>query len=363
MHIKVEHQKFKEALELVARVSTKHVTLPVLQCVLLDASQNTLTIKATNLEIGIEATIDTTETEPGTVAVPAHTLLATISLITQRTITIKLEGETLKVFGGGSSSKINTVSHEEFPTIPKLTEKPQELNGKTFAAGVKTVAFAASQSSIKPELGSVYIFQKKEHSLTFVATDSFRLMEKTAPQQGILFEDAILIPQRNALELARVCEVVEQNPKLHVAENQCALTFDNIYITSRLTSGNFPDYEQIIPKEYKTHATLLTKDLSQSLKKTNIFLNKYMQLTFTITERDITLSAQSGEVGSTEEALNASVEGEEITLNFNQRYITEAIPYIVDDSVTLHFAGIGRPMVMESVHDRSLRYLVMPMNK
>ena len=88
-----------------------------------------------------------------------------------------------------------------------------------------------------------------------------------------------------------------------------------------------------------------------------------MQLTITISGGTFTLSAQSGDAGATTESIQAHVEGEDIVLNFNQRYINEGIPHILDESILLKCAGIGRPMIIENVHDKSLRYLVMPMNK
>jgi DNA polymerase-3 subunit beta len=363
MHIVVSTDEFRKILETASRVSTKHVTLPVLQCVLLAAEKESLAVKATNLEIGIEGSVPANITKAGTIAVPAQTLLQTINLINQKKTTLKTNGNTLTIEGGNSTTEIKSIASDEFPHIPQITENKQIINGKLFASGIQTTAFTASQSSIKPELGSVYIFQKKGHSLTFVATDSFRLMEKTVPQQGLVFSESILIPHKNALELARVIEDVEDEVTLCINENQCALKTPNIYITSRLTNGTFPDYEQIIPKEYATNATILTSDLVHALKKTNIFLNKFMQVTLSVTKTSIILSSESSEVGTTKESINASVDGEPITLNFNQRYISEVMGHIVDDSVTLNFAGIGRPMVLESVHDRSLRYLVMPMNK
>ena len=138
---------------------------------------------------------------------------------------------------------------------------------------------------------------------------------------------------------------------------------NGVYITSRLTSGSFPDYEQIIPKEYTTHVTLLKNDLAQTFKKTNIFLNKFLQVGLHVTTNSLTVSANSGEIGTTTDSVKAQTQGEDLTLNFNQRYISEPLGYITDDSIILHFAGIGRPLVIEGLNDRSLRYLVMPMNK
>ncbi|NCN52725.1 DNA polymerase III subunit beta [Candidatus Parcubacteria bacterium] len=362
MHITVDHIKLQNLLERVARVSTKHLTLPALQCVLLDVKENTLTIRATNLEIGIEGTIAVDVKEEGTVSVIAQTFLQIVSLISQKDVTLHTEGDVLIVETKTSRTTIHTITAQDFPHIPKVEGKGQVIKGTIFANAVKTAAFAASQSSIKPELGSVYVFQKKEHTLTCVATDSFRLVEKTVSQQNVVLEEGILIPAKNALELARLCDSQDDDPMLYITENQCALQFENIYITSRLTSGTFPDYAQIIPKEFVSHSTLLTQDLQNALKKTSIFLNKFMQLTIAASAQNLTLTSK-GDVGTTTEKTPASLEGDEISLNFNQRYIADILGYITDESITIHFAGTGRPIIIESVHDKSLRYLVMPMNK
>jgi len=363
MHTTVIHKELLKTLEYVARVSVKHVTLPVLQCVQLEVKDAILTIRATNLEIGVEGTLSVKEKkEEGVVVVPATLFLQTVSFLDQREVELVTEGDVLLVKTPTSESKIATVSGEDFPRIQKIGADGQSIKGKVFALGVKTSVFAASQSSIKPELGSVYVYQKKEHTLTFVATDSFRLVEKTVSQQNVVLENGILIPYKNAIELARICDLSDEDPVLCITENQCALTFPHMYITSRLVTGTFPDYESIIPKEYTTHTTLLATDLQNALKKTNVFLNKFLRLTLEVTKKELVLTSKSDE-GETRQRVQVSIEGEEIILNFNQRYVQDIMPHIIDESLVIHFTGIGRPMVIESVHDRSLRYLVMPMNK
>lgn len=364
MHTTLDKNELLAQLELAAKVSTKHATLPVLQCVLLTAVDQTLKISATNLEIGFEVAIKAKVEEEGVIAVYASTLTQTIQYIQSKEVTLKIEDTVLVVESSGSETTIKSIPHDEFPTIPRLSSKGQVLQKELFALGIKTAAFSASVSSIKPELGSVCITQKKEHTLTFVATDSFRLMEKTVPQKGVILEESLLIPYKNALELARVCEVKEGEVTLMVAENQCALQFsDGVYLTSRLTNGSFPDYTQIIPKEFASHTTVVKNDLHHAFKKTNIFLNKFMQVTLATTKDSVTVSANSGEVGTTTESIRAQSEGEDLTISFNQRYLAEPLQHINDESIVLHFAGIGRPLVIEGVNDRSVRYLVMPMNK
>lgn len=361
----VESQKLRQALELVARVSTKHVTLPVLQCVLIKDSKEKLTLTTTNLEIAVEVEVAKKEGEIDTVAVPAQHFLQLVQLIQKPQVQLSVEEGVLKVDGGrGSVAHLKSMPHEEFPSLPRVEGEGGELEGVSFTYGVRAAAFAASLSSIKPELGSVHIHQKREHTLSFVATDSFRLMEKTVTQKGVVLENSLLLPQKNALEIARICESVEENPTLHRDENQCAFSFPSgVYVTSRLTTGNFPDYEQIIPKEYSTTLTLLKADLVNAMKKTNIFLNKFSQVRFQIGEQHLTVSADSGEVGTVTESVPATIEGEELSLSFNQRYITDALPYFPEESIMLRCAGVGRPMVITGVNDGTVRYLVMPMNK
>lgn len=363
MHITITHTTLKEMLDLVSRISTKHITLPILQCVIISAKKDEgVHIRATNLEIGIEGTIPAKVIEEGEIAVNAQTLLQIISLISQKEVELYVTDGLLTIKTPTSKSSINISNANDFPTIPQVENDGITINGKNFAHGIKTAAFAASPSSIKPELGSVYVFQKKEHSLTFVATDSFRLVEKTVPMQGLVFDKGILIPYKNALELARVCDLYEEEPELIINENQCVLKFKQVTITSRLTAGNFPDYEQIIPKEYSVHITLLTNDLVSALRKTNIFLNKFMQLSLIVAEGTLTLSSK-GDVGTTEEKVTISQEGNDISLNINQKYLQEILGHVQDDSIVIHFTGLGRPLVLESVYNKSLRYLIMPMNR
>lgn len=364
MKINISQTDLIHSLELISRVSTKHVTLPVLQCVLITTKENSVTFTATNLEISIEVTKPATVLEAGTVAVVATTLLQSVQYMQKKEVTLRSEDGVVVVETGSGTTKINTMPHEEFPTIAHLAGGGEKIKAASFALGVRTVSFAASVSSIKPELGSVFIQQKKEHSLTFVATDSFRLMEKTVPAQGYVLPQSLLIPQKNAQELARVCEVLQSDPTLTITDNQCAMAFsEGVYMTSRLVAGTFPDYEQIIPKEYATHTTLLKQDLMQVFKKTQIFLNKFLQVTIAVTGSSLTVSSQNGEVGATTDAVRAETEGGDLTLNFNQQYVLDPLAHIHDDSVVLHFAGIGRPLVIQGVGDASLRYLVMPMNK
>lgn len=364
MEITIPHKEILTALELVGRISSKHITLPVLQCIKLEANKDGINIQATNLEISINIPMLGTVVEEGEVAIPTQIFLQSIQFISQKEITLRTEDNVLQLETEETKTSIKTFSTEEFPSVKQLQGEELQIQAAGFSQGIKSVAFAASQTSIKPELGSVFIQQKKEHSLTFVATDSFRLMEKTVSQKGLVFENSIMIPQKNAIELARICDAVAEDPVFITNENQCALKFPNgVYVSSRLVTGNYPDYAQIIPKEFSSHATILKEDLLKSFKKTSIFLNKFRQVSLLVTKGNLTISSQNSDIGHTTNSLKAQVEGDDITLNFNQQYIMDPLSHMVDDSIKLSFAGVGRAVIMQGVSDKNMRYLVMPMNK
>ena len=366
MYTTINKDELVKTLGLINRVSTKQTTLPVLQCVLLECVDGQLNFKVTNLEIGVETKIKADTETSGTLAVPTNTLLQTVLSSPDREIVLRGDRKTLIVEWGKSSSGIKTMAFDDFPHLPDISDggDGQVIKGDLFALGIKTVAFATAVSSIKPELGSVYVLQKKEHTLTFVATDSFRLMEKTIPQKGVVLSEPILIPQKNALEIAKLCEAIEEDPVLRVNENLCTLSFSSgTNVTSRLTNSSFPDYNAIIPKEYVAHSVVLKADFAGALKKAGIFINKFSQTTLDVSEQTITISATNDEVGTTTDSISATNEGEEVKLNFNQNYLNDPLNHINDDSLAIHLAGVARPLVMEGVSDKTLRYLVMPMNR
>lgn len=365
MWVELKREDLHRALELTARISTKHHSLPVLSCILFEVENETLSLRATNLEVGITVSVPAKVKEKGVAAIPAQLLLQTVTLLSHPTITLKLEGDVVIIETHSSKTKIKTLPADEFPKIAKIEGKTQQLEGKLFSLGIKTVAFSVSQSAIKPELGSINVYQKQPHSLTFVGTDSFRLAEKTLPAKTLTLTNRLLIPQKNALELSRVIDFLIEDPVLLYTESQIALSFPSgVYITSRLVEANFPDYEQIIPKEYQTYATILSGDFLHALKKTNIFTNKFLQVTLAVSGKgELLLRSENTDTGTTEESIKAEVEGNDLTVSFNQQYLADPLQHVSDESVILSFAGIGRPLVLSGVSDKTFRYLVMPMNK
>lgn len=366
MKLEVNKDKLLKAISRADKITGKNTSLSVLSCIVLETKESKLEIKSTNLELGISLLIPAKVMKEGIVAIPANIFVSYINnLGTDENLVLEKNDNILMVTGKKSETKINTLPTEDFPPIPKVgDEKSCKIASTELVGGLKSVWYAASLSSMKPELSSVYVYPN-DGDLTFVATDSFRLAEK---KTGVRIDDfeSILIPQRNVSEIIRIFDGLEDEVKISFGDNQASFEIEGvIYLVSRVVDGSFPDYKQIIPKEDKTEVTVLKNDLFNTLKISNLFSDNFNQVNFKInSESDIfETTSKNSEKGETRNTIPSTIRGESIDINFNQKYINDSFSSIVPESIVLKFNGSGKPVVIRGVGDKSFMYLVMPLNK
>ncbi|MSR71614.1 MAG: DNA polymerase III subunit beta [Candidatus Taylorbacteria bacterium] len=366
MRIECLKEKLQLAISSAERVTGKNLTLPILSCIELKAHSNILTIRATNLDLGLEINIPVKITEEGTVAVPGGVLNSFLSnLANDKNVTLETKDQNLIVSTSFSSTVIKTFPSDDFPTIPSVEkDKSFIVSGKDFARGLKSVWYSSAVSSMKPELSSVFIYIDDE-TMVFAATDSFRLAEKKIKVKKGKEMPQLLIPFKNVPEIIKTTDVNNGDIEIFSNKNQLAVSFGGTYLTSRIIDGVFPDYKQIIPKESKTEAIILKQDLINALKISNIFSDKFHQLNVKVTSslKKLELKTKNADVGESINLIQAAIKGEDIEINFNYKYIADCFQSIDADSVSLQFNGLNRPMVIRGVSDRSFMYLVMPMNR
>ncbi|KND47980.1 MAG: DNA polymerase III, beta subunit [Parcubacteria bacterium C7867-006] len=366
MNIECIKDKLSYAVAKAERITSKNITLPVLSCILLEAENSTLTIKSTNLDLGLEISIPVKVNTPGKVAVSGSVLYNFISNLTNdKNVNLELIGGNLKVSTKHSESIIKAFPVDDFPNIPKVvTDKPFTFNVPNLIKGFKSVMYSSSVSTIRPVLSSI-LLASEEDSVVFVATDSFRLAEKRIGVKKHKEFNQILIPFKNVGEIIRTLEDIKDDVNVYLNENQIAFSFGDIYITSRVIDGTFPDYKQIIPKDIKTEVTVLKQDLLSSLRISNIFSDKFSQVTFFISSRDkiFRITTKNMEIGENVNNLDAVIKGDEVTISFNYKYIIDCFQSIEGDSITLSLSDVNRAMIVRGTGDQSFTYLVMPMNK
>ncbi len=253
----------------------------------------------------------------------------------------------------------------DFPTLPYVKEGQGvsvSLPAEVFSRALKVVSFAASTSGMRPELSSVFL-SITGAELIAAATDSFRLAEMKIPLKAKEAEP-VLIPARNIPDILRVIQGGD-TVELRMGDNQATMIAGGNYVTTRTVDSAFPEYTAIIPKSFGSSATVLTEDAVRAFRKVSVFTDAYNQVELSLmpSKKMFAVSAMNAAVGETHEDLDAALTGEDITINFNARYILDALGAVSGDSIVFKVAGPGKPMVIEEAPSRGLTYLVMPMNK
>lgn len=365
MKFEISKNKIKEIVGVVEKVTGKNLTLPVLGTILFIAKNNILTLRATNLDIGVEVDTPISMQQEGVSAIPGNILYGILSNIyEEKNIIFEKYSNNINIVVGDIKTTIKCFPVDDFPTLPFISNGDSfTCAAEKFITGIRSVVFSASLSDIKPELSSVYIYPEGSN-LIFVSTDSFRLAEKKIPLKSDSDFNGVIIPFRNALEIARVFEGVSGDVTIRLNKNQIMVFTHTIRFISRVIDGVFPDYKQIMPKEMPTHAIALKQDVMNALKLSNIFSNKLNQIQVTIypAKKIFQLKTMNSDIGESTILVDASLEGDDVDLLLNQRYLVDCFQSIPQDSI-LFTTEENKPLVIKGVGDSTFTYIVMPMNK
>lgn len=367
MNIKINKDKLISILSKAERVTNKNANLPILVCINFELLNGELILSSTNLDIGFIGKIKVSSKDEGKFAVEGSLIGQFLNNLPKSDdeVELILDNSVLQIKTKSSSTKIKTQNTEDFPPIPEIkSSKTVNINSNQFVEGLKSVWYSSSISNIKPELSSVLIYSNGEE-LVFVATDSYRLAEKKLKIAKIGEFENVLIPYKNVVEIIKIIEDLDEEIEIVFDPDQIALKTDKINIITRIVNGSFPDYKQIIPKEFKTKVTVLKQDFIQQLKITNIFSDKFNQVTLEINKENSKMIAfsENQEKGDSLNEINIKTEGESVKANFNHKYIADCFNSIDSDTLVLEFNGTNKPLVIRGLKDNTFMYLVMPLNK
>jgi DNA polymerase-3 subunit beta len=365
MVITIDKKEFAEKIHTVSRFAERRsATLPALSGIAIVAGDDGIKLRATNLETGIDLSVQGSIKSPGVLVVPASVMREVANALTGTgAMTIEHAGDTAVIKTGAGKSTLKTLPAEDFPVIPiPKSESSFTLPGSLISSLVGSVIACASTSSVRPELASVFL-SCEGGVLKAVASDSFRLAEKKLSAAKATKPFSILIPAKNAADILDT--IPDDDVTVNLDEHQCSFSWPEGVVTTRLVAANYPDYAQIIPKASVAEATLLRKDLEAALKRVAVFSDAFQKIrvAFDPKAKRLTFSARNADVGEASEEAPAAASGEAIELSFNHRYLAAPLPLITVDSISLAASGIGRALVIKGVGDASFLYLVMPMNQ
>ncbi len=380
-------EKLKEGINVVERVSGKSLNLPILNNILLSAEKNFLNLTATDLEIGINWWSLVKNEKEGKIALPSRVLSGFVNFLPNKPVEMKLKDLSLEIECENYHTIIKGFNPEEFPIIPKVsTEEKIAISARKLCQSLNKVVDVASYSSIKPEISGIYfLFQK--NLITMAATDSFRLGEKklyTDPSSASISKDySLILPQRAAKEIINIFGEKEGDLFIYFSPNQVLFEMSlpetrhpQIQLVSRLIEGEYPNYQEIIPKKYDTKVVLPVNELINQIKLAALFSSKINEVKLKIDPKknQLSLFSQNVDVGEHYGVLNCKVEGKPCEISFNHRFLLDGLVSMMsgressgkesgrekDQELIFELTGAEKPGVLKPKNDDSYLYLIMP---
>jgi len=375
MKVTVLQENLARGLSVVSRAVSPRSTLPVLSNILIATDEGRLRLSATNLELGITCWIAARIDEEGSTTVPARTFGDLVNTLPgdQVQLTLDVKTQNLHVKGGTSNNDIKCIDAQEFPPLPTPEmEGAMQLNVADFKEMIQQVAFAASTDESRPVLMGVLLHVEKD-KLTMAAADGFRLsVRKAVLSNPSAHPLNVIIPARALSELARVATDHEEPIYMAVPKNRGQVLFrvKDVEVVSQLIDGTFPDYQQIIPRSYKSRTLVSTASLLKACKQAEIFAREGSNVArFDIKQSngemqpsEVEISATSEETGKNETIVEATVDGGSVLIAFNVKFLREALEVIKTPNVALETSAANAPGVVRPVGDDSFLHVIMPMH-
>jgi len=373
MRVSCLQENLAKGLSVVGRAVATRSTLPVLANVMLSTDNGRLKLSATDLEIGINCWVGAKVEEDGATTVPARSFIDLVNSLPSERIDMELivRTQTLNLKCARYEANLKGIDAQEFPLIPSLEEGEGQitLQPDTFRRMIEQVVLAAATDESRPILTGVLAkFEGKR--LTLAAADGFRLSVRTAELPAETQPASVIIPARALAELARI-STDEEDITLVItpARNQVLFHAPNVDLVSQLIEGNFPDYQQIIPKSYTTRTVLNTNSLLRACKTANIFARDAANIArlqiapgSELTPGHVTIAATSAELGDNVGEIDASIEGDEVEIAFNVKYLIDVLSVMDSAQVALETTTSSSPGVLKPIGDVDFVHVIMPMH-
>lgn len=372
MKLLILQEKLKHGLSIIERVSSKSLTLPILNNILISTEKNFLNLAATDLEIGINWWVLTKTEKEGKITIPSRLFSNFISLLPNKKIKLEVRNDSLFIECENYKTQIKGLSAEEFPIIPKITNGDIiSIEASSFCKSLNQIVDIAVPSTARPEISGVYfLFQK--NLITIAATDSFRLGEKKIflkNNSSLEKEYSLILPQKTAKELVNIFNEKQGELKMYFSPNQVMFEYPmeetdhaQIQVISRLIEGEYPNYQEIIPKKYTTQLVLNKDEFLNQIKTASLFSGKINEVKIKAVpeENKIEIFSQSSEIGEYQSSVSGKVEGEPVEISFNHRFLLDGLLSIKTPEIILELNKETGPGVLKAVGDDTYIYVVMP---
>jgi len=365
MEFKVSREELKNALAWTQNVVERKTTKPILSNALMECEEKVLRLSGTDLEVGVQVELGVQGKKPGKLAVPAKNLYDIVREIRSEEITFKQkDGQWLEILSGRSKFKVAGLPPEEFPTMPHRPKQASfSLDAPSLSAMVEKTLFAVSTDETKYNLNGVYLEKIGEKKLRMVATDGHRLSyNEREMTQGLPLEKSVLLPRKGVLELQKLIAEEEGLVPIYLEGRNVMVQKGPITLFIRLIEGNFPDYNQVIPKKNDKRVEISKEHFVGALRRVSLLSQDHNRgVKLTLSPGHLELLCSNPDLGEAREEVECDYKGKHLEIGFNYRYFLDVLSVLDDDKITLELKDEVSPCLIHSEVDKGFVSLIMPM--
>ena len=363
MKVTCRSEELAEKLAVVGRGVSTRTSVHVLTGILLRAEGGSLSLAATDMEISLRLTLDAGVEDEGAVVVPGRLLVDIARLLPPGDVTLEHRAEEgiARLACGPAAYALHTFNAEDFPRLPELeAEGTFSVDRQAFLETVTRVGRSASRDESRPVLTGVLV-RFEEGKLVMAATDSYRLsVKETQLEQGPGRELEAIVPARALAELTRIAQATSATSlEIGIQENQVVFDVDGVSLTARRIDGQFPNYKQLVPESFEAEVDVGRDEFLDVVRRTALMAQRKSPLRLRFEEGELTVTAQTQDVGEARESLPVRYAGDPLEIGFNAEFLRDGLESVADDRVRLKLISPLRPGLIQGEGDDFL-YLIMP---
>jgi DNA polymerase III subunit beta len=363
LKLTVSRETFLSRLGIAVRGVSTRSAIQTLSGVLLRVETDSVELQATDMELGVRVALKVSEASEGTAVLPGRLFLDVVRSLPKDELSLEYRSaqQDVELVSGPARFHLRTLPVEDFPKLPEApSDGVLTVPAAAFVETIARVARSASRDETRPHLTGVLV-SAAERELRMVATDSYRLsVKETELDQGPKQELEAIVPARALAELSRIGQTAESATlDVGVQENQIVFGVDGVWLTARRIDGQFPNYRQLLPEQFEAEVQVPREELLDVVRRTGLLAQRKSPLRLRFEAGELTVSAQTQDVGEARESLPVSYAGETLEIGFNADFLRDGLESVTDDTVRLKLISPLRPGLIHGENDDFL-YLIMP---
>jgi len=364
MKVSVDREALLGQLQSVSRIASARSAIQALSGVQVLATGDGCELRATDMDVSLRVPVSAEVAREGILVLPARLLLDVVRSLPASGVSLELRPaeQDVELISGSATFHIRTLRAEDFPPFPEPDASAAvSMPVDAFVDTALKVAGSASRDDTRPVLTGILVSASGQ-DLRMVATDSYRLsVKETRLEQPLASDFEVNVPARALQELARVAAgATGSELKLSVLQNQVVIQLDGLILSSRLIDGQFPNYRQLLPETFEHELRISGSELGEVVRRISLLAQKNAPLRLAFKPGELTVSAQTPDIGEAQESLPVAFQGEEFEIGFNPEFLRDGLEAMQEGDLLLKLISPLRPGLIESAEGGGFQYLIMP---